>query len=497
MQSMTLSAGLAAARERMVLGGLLACFLAILSVVFLNVWLAKPALWTLLAALPALAASPALARRLSPGLDGLALRHPLLSMLWLLIAIALMLRFAGLALYMSNPDLPQGSVFWFDDFYINHSCFSAYWKADQLAQSNTANIYLLTPYEGMEGRFKLDEFLYPPQFLLLPRALSWLGLNFLQMRALWFVLDALLLAGVMLALCAWIGGAVGRRLGLLLPLLWLGFPILITLQTGNYQVQALALAVLAMILFERNRNLSGGALMALALFKIFPGILCLVLLLQKRWRAVGATIAFSLLYLGAGALIIGSQHYQTFLGYQMPRMSSAEHWAWLMLDGLEGVVAINHSVPALLLKARILFGWKDIGMAHVAQLAWLWSLAVIALGAVAGWRLRHADLPRSQTAALWISLLALGALRSAFVPDDYAMVPMIWLWGISAAVYWGPQAGRNALLILLWLACATVLPFARFDPAQSGVLMLVSTLCQFITLSLCLWSVCYRRAHQA
>ncbi|PHV07301.1 hypothetical protein CSQ96_11160 [Janthinobacterium sp. BJB412] len=508
--------------ERRVVALLLCAFCGLFAAVGASAFIRPGSPWAALALLPLLAAPlchGALARRLPAAWDGLRRARPLLCALWLLLALAALGRSAGVGLYMADPQRPQASAIWFDPFYVNHSCLSGYWKAAELSHTPGLNIYQERPYEGKQDRFKLDEYLYPPQFLLLPRAAgALLGTpadSFLPLRALWFALDATLLAGAMLALCAWIGGAAGRRAALLLPAVWLALPTLVTLQTGNFQLPAIALSMLAMLLFQRGRALAGGALLALAMVKIFPAILCAYLLFTRRWRALGWSVVFSLLFLAAGWAALGAQPFRDFIGYELPRIASGELWAWLELEGLEGVVAINHSVPGLVFKLRLL-GLPGMDHHMMANAAWVWSLALLAVAWLAA---RHAgtgadvaamptaapggvdsgagavanttdaaDTPaaRLRLAALWIALLGLAALRSPFTPDDYALFPALWLWCLLAA---SAPAGAAATvaLALLWLALAPVMPFSLAAPAQLPALLALSTASQLAALALCLW----------
>ncbi|MYM91630.1 DUF2029 domain-containing protein [Rugamonas sp. FT82W] len=443
--------------------------------------LSWPALLPLAAAL---LLSPRLARRLPAQFDGISNGRRLLSALWLLLALTALARTAGLGVYMADPQRPQASAIWFDPFYVNHSCLSGYWKASELSKADGVNVYDDAPYDGNEGRFKLDTYLYPPQFLLLPRAIGTLGGGFLQLRALWFALDGALLAGAMLALCGWIGGQAGRRAALLLPAAWLGLPTLITLQTGNFQLPALALSVLAMLLFQRGRDAAGGALLGIAVVKIFPGILFAYLLFGRRWRALGWSVAWSLACAGLGLALLGAAPFRDFAAFELPRIASGELWSWLALDGLEGVAAINDSVPGLVFKLRLL-GLAGMDHHMMAAAAWVWSFLLVAIAAVAARRAQGA--PHLRQAAIWISLLGLAALRSPFVPDDYGLFPALWLWCLLAASAAATPA-RIAGLAVLWLAFALVMPFSLAGPGRLPLLLAVSTASQLLALGAWLWA---------
>lgn len=430
-----------------------------------------------------IACTLAIAPRLAKILDGALARHPRLCALWLAFAVLAVVRTAGVALFMADPNLPQASAMWFDDFYIRHNCFSAWWKAALLARDGVENIYASEPYAGFEGRFKLDDFLYLPQFLILPLAGIATGADFLQLRALWFTIEGLLVAIAMLSLCRWIGDDGGCRSALLVPLVWLSTPVLLTLQIGNFQLAAIAMSVLAMVLFERRQPVLGGALLGFAVFKIFPAVLCGYLLFARRWRALAWTIGFILAYSVVAWLALGGKPFDAFVHYELPRIVNGDAWSWLENEGLEAVVAINDSVPGLVLKLRQL---GVAGMSHAAQsgLTWTWTAVVIALTALTA--MRSAAFTRMQHGMVWLALLALAAFRSPFVPDTYGLFPVIWLWSLLAADAW-PRPRRLALFAFLWLAFTAVLPFSGAFATDLHLRLALSGVSQCLAVAACLW----------
>lgn len=432
--------------------------------------------------------APWLAARLPRDWDGLCRRHPLACAAWLLLAAVTVARSAGVAWFMADPQHPQASAFWFDEFYIRHNCASAYWKASELARAGVDNLYDFQHYAGFAGRFKLDEFLYIPQFLILPQVASALGADFQQTRAAWFALDALLLAGALVAVCHWLGGHVGRRALLLSPAVWVASPVLLTLQLGNFQLATVALAMLAMVLFERRRDAVGGALLAVAGFKLFPGLLGVYLLARRRWRAAGWTIAFSLLYAGLAWLWLGSEPFVAFWNYQGPRLLSGDAWAFLELEGLESVVAINDSVPALVLKLKVL-GVDGMSRALMGAAGWVWTGVIAVLAVLAA--LRAPRMSRSELAASWLALLTLAAYRSPFVPDHNGLFSPLWLVVLLAAsaLPHGRRPPVRALLAwgVAWLLLGLVLPFGGMPLPGMPWRLLLSTSSQLLAVGLCLW----------
>jgi len=421
-----------------------------------------------------------IARRLPREWDGIRRKHRVWSILFLVVALAAVARTAGVAWFMADATHPQAAVYTFDPFYTAHSCYSGYWQAAELARAGTADVYDTNLYRGWIGRFEVDEFLYVPQFLILPRFGLALGGDFYRVRAAWFALEAATLAAAALALCLWIGGAAGRRVALVLPALWVSTPILATLQIGNYQLAAIALAMLAMVSFDRNRPALGGALLAMAGFKFFPGLLCVYLVAAKRWRALAWTIAFSLLFCGATYLWMGGQPFKAFVRSDMPRLISGRAWAALLED--PDVAAINDSVPGLVLKLKIL-GVK--GMSHLLEVtvAWSWTVMLVILTGLAG--RRSPQLSRVERACCWLSLLTLASFRAPFVPDIYGLIAPLWLLtlvAVSAKVTW-----RNGIgLVVAWIALNAVVPFEN-TPLAGKYRLMVSTASQLVAIGLCLY----------
>lgn len=234
-----------------------------------------------------------LARRLPANLDGVLRRRPTMAILWFLLGILSIGATAHLGAFMADEAKAENSIYPFDDFFVHHSCLSAHYQSATLQRAGVANVYERTNFEGPQGEpkflnsFVIDVFLYPPPMLLLSRLALWLSEDFAAWRAVWFGIEGGIVAVALLAVAGWIGGPQGERAALLAPLVWLSFPTLLTLQIGNLHLVAFAAAILAMLAFERGHHAFGGAVLsALVLFKIFPGILVLLLLFQRRWRSV-------------------------------------------------------------------------------------------------------------------------------------------------------------------------------------------------------------------
>jgi hypothetical protein len=404
--------------------GLIVLFVAMRAVT-VPWWIAAP-----LAAVAAVLGARALARQL-PAVFEVLLGAKVRLVAWCALATLVVAQTARLSVFMLDSDRPEFAVVPQDAFFTNHSCFSAYDVAARLAPS-VANVYdpshFRTPVEGGNtkalkvGRFDVDLYEYPPPFLLPFYAAQKLGGDFFRVRALWFAADFAIVA-LGLGLLAWhIGGKEGAAAALLAPIAVLSPNVQHTLQVGNFQLAALALSVLAMIAFARGRHVLGGGLFAyVTLGKVFPGILLVVLLVQRRWRALAWTAAWGAALVVATFALFGGAPFHAFLTFQLPRMSSGE--AFPMLWRFPASAAVNHSAFGLVIKLHHLgVSWATNGVA--SAVAWVYTLVVLALA----WAFaRRRGLSALASAQGWIALVWLAALRSPFIPNLYATFGTVWL----------------------------------------------------------------------
>ena len=79
-----------------------------------------------------------------------------------------------------------------------------------------------------------------------------------------------------------------------------------------------------MLLFERRRHASGGAILAYAIVsKLFPGVLLLYLVLRRDWRAVSWTAAWSVALAAVTLADVGAAPFAAFLEH-LPGLLSGE-----------------------------------------------------------------------------------------------------------------------------------------------------------------------------
>lgn len=283
-----------------------------------------------------------------------------------------------------------------------------------------------------------------PPFLLALLPLSALEGDFAAQRALWFGLNGLLLAAALWIVARWIGGPNAHRVLLLAPIFFGSIPVLATLQVGNFQIAVVMLAVLAMVAIQRDRPATGGALLAFAILaKISPGVLGIVLLAQRRWRAVAWTAGFGALYFALSLLLIGTDPTISFLTYTLPRISSGETFAFL--DDRPFSILTNMAPFGLPFKLQLM--GLDVGDPWVLgrRLGHAYTVVLVVLACLA---VRRPGDRRSQ-ALTWMSLLVLASLQSPFAPG-YTAIGLLWAINLLSVEVQRFRGGVG--LALLWLA---------------------------------------------
>ena len=419
---------------------------------------------------------------------------------WLIAGAAAGAQNARLAVFMLDPSRADASVFPGRAFFRQHSCATAYTEAARLAPSGV-NVYDPALYHDPQsksprqmrtiGPFEVDQFEYPPPFLLLPRAAAALGLDFFTQRRVWFVVQSLTWLAALLGLAGWIGGRPGAIAGALIPVTMALPPTLLTLQIGNFQITTFSLCVLAMLAFARARPLPGALALGFAtLSKVFPGVLGVLLLGAGRRRPVAWTVAASLALVGLALGSLGAGPFIDFFSYQLPRLSSGDAFPWTEIPS---VATINVSIYGLLTKLRGL-GVPGTDKATAQIVCHLYVVAVLLpLAWLAARRLKRAEallVPveyRLRQAQTWLALLSLAAARSPFLPDAYATLGGLWLLTLLAAE--GGKAARQLGLALVAGAfCVLLDAQALPDPLPAWLLALTLGI-QLSVLGLNIWAI--------
>lgn len=406
---------------------------------------------------------PWYAQRLPQDMDGLAKANKVKAVLLALVSLFSIFQTTKLSAFMGDATRMELSMLPQMTFLKNHSCFSSYVEAVHLASAGEKNIYdkqhwpdelvlsktreIALNDSGPYAPFFLDNYMYPPQFLLLPGAITAVSSDFLVQRTLWFSFCALFLALGFWIVAQWVSRERKRHALWLIPLLWSSMVVLVTLQVGNVHHVVMVMAVLSMIAFESKRPALGGGLLAFSIIaKISPGILVILLLAQGRWRDLAWTLGFGLLYTLACILFFGIAPVESFLTYQLPQIVSGDSMKWFA--SLTTNIVVNtgpFSIPFKLDALGLPIGdpWAVARPINTA-----FTLLIVALAVVLGRQQRN----RPQSLYLWVALLMLSSLQSPFSPG-YVMMPMLWLLTLLAADV------KSVKGIALWTAAWILLAF--------------------------------------
>ena len=421
-------------------------------------------------------ASKPLATTLASGLAG----RSILSAVAVIVAALAVVLVARESVFMADSTQPAYSLIPGDPWRVEHSCMSAYFEAARFARSGTENIYDPTQYQPRHiGALKVDSYHYPPPFLLVPSALRLVTADFFQFRALWFALQALVLAGAVAGLGVWIGEAIGAYT-LIGGLFFLSAPtVLYSLQMGNFQSTAMALGALAFVLLVTRRIKTGAFILAYAaLSKIFPGLLIVYLLLARRWRAVAWTAGAALVLLVLSLWVLGTQPMQDFMHHELPAISDGR--AFPQSERLN-VAQSNQSIYGLTVRLRHLgAAWLD--QPTGLRVTSIYGLLILGLAAFAGWKARIDTSTSSGRAVLVqtaVALMTLASFRSPFVGGPYGLVSTMWLLTLLVATASNRKAA--ALWAVAFAICAVgnrLTPSPTFAPtpfwlmASGGILLL-------------------------
>lgn len=404
-------------------------------------------------------------------------------------AVAAIVQMASLSVFIADPSYARFSMKPDDPFRTQHSCMSSYAEAARFIAAGGHNIYDSALYQPrFIGPLKVDSYHYPPPFLLISQAIQAVAADFWHSRSLWFVFQALVLLGTMVAVAAWVrerNGAFAFCGGVLLLA---APPVLYTLQQGNFQASAAPLTAVACMLIASRRVPAGAALLAYAsAAKIFPGILLLYFAAARRWRALAWTAASGILLLGLTLLTQGTRPTHDFLTHALPEISSG---AAFPHSEQPRTAAVNGSVYGMTVRLRNL-GVTMLDQPAGMRIASVYGLLVMMLAVVAGWRAREdtaEGVGRLKFLQVIVALVGLASFRSPFVGLTYGAISTLWLMTLLGAATWPSRtawwwfAGSLGLATAVWL-----IPSPAYLPTR--VTLVVSGLLFLGTLSLNAWVV--------
>jgi hypothetical protein len=429
-----------------------------------------------LVSIGAIAMARRLEGRLPRSLDGAARRHPRRAVLWGLVAFLALIQLGRLGAFMANPANTFGSAVP-ERALASHMCMSAYLQAGALARDGDSNVYdehhwpAFTMKAGEKspgapsrvaelGPFIQDPYEYPPPFLLLPRIALAFTNHFLIIRAVWFAIQTVAFLVVALALARSIGGREGVIVGMLVPVLIASIPLLVNLQWGQAHLLTFTLSMGAFAAFRRARAPLGGLLLGAAtVFKLFPGLLLLYLVLRRRFREAVWTLAACAVMTLLALAALGPAPFVAFFDYQLPRIGSGEAFSFFRREWF--YISRNMGVSGIVFKLGVL-GVPGMTAVLASAIGWIYTLALIGLVIRAA---RRPDRGSFDEALLWMGLLCLGSLRSPLAPGIYVSIGAVWLLTLFAARFHRPRDIAFVAIAFLILPGPPKLPSAPIDIA--------------------------------
>lgn len=362
----------------------------------------------------------------------------LLGLASLLVVVAM----ARLGVFMFDPNLKQYSLTPKIEFMVKHTCLAGYLSAGVLAEQGKENLFDLSLYKSpaMDAvlprvePLERDYYAYPPQFLLLPKLMLSISRDFYAVRAGWFILYTAAALLSMLVVARWVGGREGAVLGVLTPVVWISLPTLVNVQLGNIHLLVYGLCLGAMIAFDRKRHALGGALLAFAILaKIFPGVLGIYLLVQRKWKAALWTTGFGVLYTVVAFLAVGEKPFVDYLTSAVPRISSGELFDFVW--NFTPAILVNYSPFGVPFKLQLVGVPIEDPLAVARAIIAVYSLLVVALAVVVAHRLHKRETGGEEGSrfkltqvVVWLALLSLSSFRSPFAPWTYCAVGGVWLF---------------------------------------------------------------------
>src|SRR4030095_15729695 len=323
-------------------------------------------------------------------------------------AVVAVVVLARLTVFIVDPSRPSYSIVPGSNWEVRHSCLTAYYVAGDVVR-RVANVYDLSIYAATDddpskprkprtmGLFRVDQYEYPPPFLLLPRALSVVTPDFIHLRMLWFGLNGIVVLLGIVIVARYLRRDAATRALLLVPFVLGSIITINTMQKGNVQLAVIAVSMIAMVLVERKHSAAGGALLAfVTMAKLYPGLLVLYLLVRREWRALMWTAAFALLFLVVTLIDVG---WPPFLAFrqQFPSLLSGEAFPAFRNPA---AVAINQSIPGLVFKLT-LFGGAGMGFGAARIVGTLYMLFAVALTVV----LARRTFRDGQGPLVWMAIL--------------------------------------------------------------------------------------------
>jgi hypothetical protein len=191
------------------------------------------------------------------------------------------------------------------------------------------------------------------------------------------------------------------------------------------------------MLFSQRRNVSGGFLLAWAIFmKLFPAFLGLYLLFRRQYRAVAATVVWSAFIVLVSLPIVGLLPYRAFFQDQLARIIGGG--AWDKFLGGDLFASGQYTVYGILLSLR---PWAEI-LSAAAPYA-LMSYTAFVVGVI--W----VSARRAGSLLAGLAITNLAAMAGYYAPPEYTAVGVTALV-LMAAGWRDSGLSRVLVTLLLW-----------------------------------------------
>lgn len=221
-------------------------------------------------------------------------------------------------------------------------------------------------------------------------------------------------------------------------------PVLAHLFWGQLQLLLLLMLVGSWLFLRRERDVAAGGLLGLAIaFKIFPALLIVPLLVQRRWRCVAMAVFTAALVLLLSFAAVGWDQGWFYLTRVLPDVNRA----------LGQYSPGNNSITSTIRNA-IGDGWlaNDLSLAIRA--------AIVGAGVFGAWRLRT---DAARACALGVTMLLL--VPPVIWEHYFVLAYLPWLDALSRM-----RRGQGVLLGLAYFLIATA-SLAYHTPANVGALV--------------------------
>lgn len=397
-----------------------------------------------------------LAKRLPAQLTGLFKLKPFLCSLWLLAALVAVGQTARLSTFMIEPTQTQYSLFPNDKWFVEHCCLTAYTESARMSNAGEKNIYDKNLYFVKGGlkdekgfppfrkisNFKVDHYHYPPTFLLLPiSVMAIVGENFINIRMLWFSLGIIMLMITIGLIIFRLEPEGQMRMISMAPLLWCSIPVLGGLQMSNVQIIVVSISIISMLLFPIQRAVGGVLLAMSAVAKIFPGILGIYLLAQKKYREAFWAIGFAAILSLLAFFVVGPNPFLAFLNYELPKLSTGEAF----MGPFSRIFAVARNMAPFGIPIKLSWlGVDGMSLETGRIISFIFLMIVVALAIWAG---RQKPRTNTEAVSIWISLISLGSLVSPFAPANYVLVPLTMLICLNREIF----SVKAAVVLLIFI----------------------------------------------